>query len=65
MLLSQIDQYDIVQILVKMILAFMIQDKQDCVRIKREQIEIHSLQGLEQQLRVIRFSLIVNDIEKP
>lgn len=44
MLLSQIDQYDIVQILVKMILAFMIQDKQDCVRIKREQIEIHSLQ---------------------
>lgn len=63
-LLSPIDQYGIVLILVKMILDFMIQDEHDWVRIKREQIEIHSLQGLEQQLRVIRFRVIVNYIEK-
>lgn len=52
MLLSQIDQYDIVQILVKMILAFMIPDEPDWVRIKREQIEFNSMQALGQQVRM-------------
>ncbi|XP_055796384.1 anoctamin-10-like [Salvelinus fontinalis] len=38
-----------VLILVKMILAFMIPDEPDWVRIKREQIEFHSMQALGQQ----------------
>uniref|UniRef100_A0AAY4C4E6 Anoctamin n=1 Tax=Denticeps clupeoides TaxID=299321 RepID=A0AAY4C4E6_9TELE len=39
-----------VLILVKMILAFMIPDEPDWVRIKREQIEFNSMQALSQQV---------------
>ncbi|XP_050955026.1 anoctamin-10 [Labeo rohita] len=38
-----------VLIMVKMILAFMIPDEPDWVRIKREQIEYHSMQALKKQ----------------
>uniref|UniRef100_A0A8C1UH38 Anoctamin n=1 Tax=Cyprinus carpio TaxID=7962 RepID=A0A8C1UH38_CYPCA len=37
-------------IMVKMILAFMIPDEPDWVRIKREQIEYHSMQALKKQV---------------
>uniref|UniRef100_A0A8C2JKW8 Anoctamin n=1 Tax=Cyprinus carpio TaxID=7962 RepID=A0A8C2JKW8_CYPCA len=40
-------------IMVKMILAFMIPDEPDWVRIKREQIEYHSMQALKKQ-RIMR-----------
>uniref|UniRef100_A0A8C8HXL1 Anoctamin n=1 Tax=Oncorhynchus tshawytscha TaxID=74940 RepID=A0A8C8HXL1_ONCTS len=42
-----------VLILVKMILAFMIPDEPDWVRIKREQIEFNSMQALGKQVRMI------------
>ncbi|XP_059402670.1 anoctamin-10-like [Carassius carassius] len=42
-----------VLIMVKMILAFMIPDEPDWVRIKREQIEYHSMQALKKQ-RIMR-----------
>uniref|UniRef100_A0A8C1VP54 Anoctamin n=1 Tax=Cyprinus carpio TaxID=7962 RepID=A0A8C1VP54_CYPCA len=45
-----------VLIMVKMILAFMIPDEPDWVRIKREQIEYHSMQALKKQ-RIMRSSV--------
>uniref|UniRef100_A0A673G6Z2 Anoctamin n=1 Tax=Sinocyclocheilus rhinocerous TaxID=307959 RepID=A0A673G6Z2_9TELE len=40
-------------IMVKMILAFMIPDEPDWVRIKREQIEYHSMQALKKQVTLV------------
>jgi len=37
----------------KMILAFMIPDEPDWVRIKREQIEFHSMQALKKQVPLL------------